>query len=429
MTRTRRQVGGLAGRAGWTGVDQALSALSNLVVTVVVARSVPARSFGSFALAYATYVVVLGLASALGSEALVMRYSASPIERQRRGIGAATGLALSVGVFASGGSLVAAALVAHVAAEAFIGLALAFPALLLQDCWRFAFFTQGRPRDAAINDLVWCGAEALAFATVLLRPGHHSVFAFVVAWGVGAYAAAAFGMLQSGLRPRPAATIEWVRHHRDLLPQLLADFAMLNGSIQVTFYLVAGVAGLTAVAGLRAAQTLLGPLSVILLASRVFAIPEGVRMRNADYSRLLGATRWFAVILVATASVGCAAIWFLPDRLGHAVLGASWAPARSVLAGMAALTIGRAATLAAAVGLRALDNPRRIMLARALTAPMLVAAGAAGAVAAGARGAVGGLAVAQWVGLCIWWYHLRRAFAEGQPSDARVASTTSISPV
>ena len=48
--------------------------------------------------------------------------------------------------------------VGGVVGGAFLGLGIVLPALLLQDCWRYAFFAAGQGRRAFLNDAVWAVA-------------------------------------------------------------------------------------------------------------------------------------------------------------------------------------------------------------------------------------------------------------------------------
>ena len=88
------------------------------------------------------------------------------------------------------------------------------PGLLLQDCWRFAFFASGaaaRPASTTPSGPV------LLPALVLLRSAHLvNVFWFVLAWGAAATVAAAVGPLQARVMPRLLRVWAWLSRHRDL---------------------------------------------------------------------------------------------------------------------------------------------------------------------------------------------------------------------
>ncbi len=74
-------------------------------------------------------------------------------------------------------------------ALAILGLGVAMPGLMLQETWRNAFFAEGRPRTATINDGVRTVIQFGLLAVLLSQPDP-SVFLITLAWGAGALAAA-----------------------------------------------------------------------------------------------------------------------------------------------------------------------------------------------------------------------------------------------
>jgi len=77
-------------------VAQSLSSLTNFVAAVLVARALSPAEFGAFSVAFAAYLVPLGISRALGSEVLVVRFAAQSQEDRRRGVQASAGSALLV---------------------------------------------------------------------------------------------------------------------------------------------------------------------------------------------------------------------------------------------------------------------------------------------------------------------------------------------
>lgn len=408
---SRLPPGSLVRRAGWTTVDQALSSISNLGVTFVVARMSTAEEFGAFALAYTTYVLAVGLSSAIASDPLVIRYARhSGDDPDRADVRSSAGTAIAAGALASVGALVAALVAGPSTLGSFLALAVVFPGLLLQDHWRYVFFAQGRPRSAAANDLVWVAGQALALLLVFRHDDTPSVFSLVLAWGVGASAGAVFGTFQAGARPATPVSTSWLRKHRDLIPQFVLDFLLMAGGIHITFYGVAVVAGLADAGGLRAGQALFGPIGLLLAASRTFALPEAVRRRRASAVDLWRFGRQFGMALASLALLLAIPICLLPDSFGEALLGDAWAHARPLLLPLSILTAARGATVSPLVGLRALEAANRILLARIAFSPLLLLAGITGALVAGAVGAAWGLAAVQTLGIWIWWRHYAIAF-------------------
>lgn len=409
-------------RGGWTLADQALSSLGNLAVTLLVARATSVDAFGAFSLAYISYMCALGLSQAMASEPLIIRFSAAGGDIRRKAIREATGTAIVISGLASVSSLVAGLAVGGTFGSALVALAIVMPGLLLQDCWRFVFFTAAEPRKAAINDSIWCFAELLAFLAVFSQGAHPAVSTLILAWGSGAWVAALAGPLQSGILPSPRKPLSWLRVHLDLIPALSADFLMMTAGVPLSVYVLGAVGGLRAVGGLEAAQTLLGPVAVAMMAARVFAVPECVRLRHRAYGSLPGAIKWLAVVSMAFAALyGVVLGRLVPYSVGIQLLGRSWPSARQLLLPLALMMVARAATIAAMVGLRALDDPRRLLRARLISSPLIFAGGAVGAILGEASGTAIGLALAQWLGVSIWWIEFRRSYAAKCPADIAAA--------
>src|SRR5262245_15550550 len=120
----------LTAKSAWGLADQALSSATNVALTVVIAREVGAADLGAFGVAYAAYLILVGLSRAVCSEPLLVRHG-------QGGARESTGIALSCGVVA-GVLLYGVALVlGGRAGSALVPLALFLPALLLKDAWRY----------------------------------------------------------------------------------------------------------------------------------------------------------------------------------------------------------------------------------------------------------------------------------------------------
>ena len=151
----RRLLGQRAHRLGWGLMDQAVSSLTNFAIVLYAARTVGAAQFGAFSLAYTTYGFVLSASRGLASGPLQVRYSGNDIPAWRRATASCAGTAAVSGLVAGIGALMVALALGGTARAAFIALGLTLPGLMLQDSWRYAFFTLGRGSQAFLNDVVW----------------------------------------------------------------------------------------------------------------------------------------------------------------------------------------------------------------------------------------------------------------------------------
>ena len=126
--------------------DQAASSLSNVLVAILVARSVGAESFGAFGLATVVYGLVLGLVRALVGEPFLGRHSSDPPEVRRGLVPELVGVTLMVALL---GSLVVAVVglgVGGLAGSALTALALILPLVMVQDTYGSPSWSTGPRR-------------------------------------------------------------------------------------------------------------------------------------------------------------------------------------------------------------------------------------------------------------------------------------------
>jgi hypothetical protein len=403
-----------AGRLGWGLADQALSSLTNFLVSLMVAREVGIEQLGIFSLVFTTYLLVLGVSRSVNSDPLLVRYSAAEPPGWRQGTKEATGGAVGLGLLAGAACAIVGAVVGGLLGDALVVLGISLPGLLLQDAWRFAFIAAGRNVHAFLNDLVWAVA-LLPLLVILVATRHSSVIGFELAWAGAGGLAALVGVAQARLRPWPVNPLAWWRRHRDLNGRYLAEFLAVGGVSQLNGYAVTAVAGLSAVGALRAGEILMGPVHVLFMGGNMVAVAEGARIRGRSP---LGLARMS--LLVSGALSGAAALWgltlvLLPDSMGTRLLGPTWYAAAAVVVPYVLLTVGLTASAGPQSGLRALAAARRGLRARLIASPLMLAGALVGAVIDGAVGAAWGMAGGNWAGAAVWWWEFRLAVREGRP--------------
>lgn len=93
-----RKAKDLLTKLGGNLFDQMLSALSNVVLSILVARSVDAAGFGSFSIAFLIYGMAFAAMKSLVGQPLQIKFSAAPQDelRERMSQGAGTTLTVSV---------------------------------------------------------------------------------------------------------------------------------------------------------------------------------------------------------------------------------------------------------------------------------------------------------------------------------------------
>jgi O-antigen/teichoic acid export membrane protein len=412
-----------AGRLGWGLGDQAVSSLTNFAVGIYVARSLGLTDFGIFSLAWVTYGVVLNVSRGLSTDPLVVRFSGVPTELWRAAVARTSGTALLVGLGTGAAAVLAGAAIGGPVGVAFVALGLVLPAVLLQDSWRFAFFAAGQGRKAFSNDLVWGAALVPA---MLVAAQHGTVFGFVLAWGLSAAVAAAYGCVQTQLLPQPGGSRWWLHQQRDLGPRYMVENVSISGASQVRMYGLGAIAGLADVGTVRGAELLMGPFLAVLMGLGLVVVPEAARVlrrsshRLPQFCLLLG-----GVQAVAAMAWGAGLLLLLPDDAGRYVLGSVWSSASALIVPATLSVMNASFQNGATAGLRALGASRRSMRAQLLSATAYVVGGLTGAAAAGALGSSWGIAFATLFAAVVWWWQLRAGLRE---HNARQPSTPGAAP-
>jgi O-antigen/teichoic acid export membrane protein len=399
-------------RLSWGVADQAMSSLTNFLLSIFVARTLGATQFGAFALAYVTYGFAINASRGLSIEPLLIRFSGTDLPTWRRATAGSTGTALLTGLATGILALAAGRIIGGTTGLAFTALGLTLPGLMLQDAWRYAFFAVGRGYHAFVNDTVW--AVILLPALALLKmSGHANVFWFVLAWGGAAAVGAAIGPLQAGVLPNLITARHWLWHHRDLGPRYLAENTGGNAADTVRSYSLSSILGLAAVGYIQAANTLMGPFKIVYFGISLITLPEAARILRRSPRQLplfcaaasaglaVLAAAWTALLLVA-----------LPRGLGHIMLGSLWRPTYPLVLPAGLAITSMCANTGAMLGLHALGSARRSMRVTILIALLVVAGALAGAVTAGITGTMYYAAAAMWSGTLMSWWQLRKALQE-----------------
>jgi O-antigen/teichoic acid export membrane protein len=396
----------IARRIRWGLADQALSSLTNFVLGIVVARTVGLTEFGAFGLAFTGYLMVTGVSRAVTGQPMLIRYSGVATSVWRRGTAAATGTATVIGLASAIGALAIAIAGDGALRAAFLALALVLPGLIVQDAWRFAFFADGRGRDAFLNDLVWAIVQITAYV-IAIALGRGTVFWAVIAWGGAATLAAFIGIAQARVLPRPMAARSWSIEHRDLLPSYIGEVSAYILSGQLVLYAIGLVAGLAVVGALRAAGLLLGPLNVVVQGFYLVAVPEAVKVLHTSTRRFTELCLAAGLILASVAVAWTLFLVFLPESVGRALLGDVWIPAHSVMLawGLSFAAVNLAS--GASIGLRALAAAPRTLRAAVVTSIVAFVGTVAGAMLGGLQGTATAMLITQVFGIGVWWWEFR----------------------
>lgn len=420
--------------------DQAASALSNVLVAVLVARASGPVAFGAFSLAMVASQLAVGATRSLVGEPLLSLYSAGGASERRRLAADLQGTTLLLAAVTSAVLVVVALTIGGVSGSALLALAVVLPLVLVQDTWRFLFIVD-RPGWALVVDLVWLAAVAVA---VPLAPDTADVGWYVVAWGAtGGLGALAGVALMRAWRSVPAESAEapaaseaarasaaarspvgqrphpwrWLVEHRATGGRFLGEFVTARASSDLVLTALGVVAGLAALGAAKASLVYYGLLNTLHAGIYLAVVPEGARRRGrpAELRRVLVVT---SAGLVAVAAAWMVVGLLLPDAWGGHLFGATWGRAEEIMLPMGLAMVLGGVHSGALLGLRSLADARRSLRARLWSTPWMVAGPLAGALVAGAPGFAWGFAAARGVAAVIWWWTFRQALDEVDPAAA-----------
>jgi O-antigen/teichoic acid export membrane protein len=401
--------GQIVRRLSWGVADQAVSSITNFAVSIYVARSLGAEQFGAFSLAYVTYPFVLNASRGLATDPLMVRFTAVDYRTWKRAVAQSSGLAAIVGLTSGLVVLGLAMLLSGYTRMSFLALGLSLPGLMLQDSWRFAFFARGRGGHAFLNDTIWA-VTLIPLLFLVQRSGHANVFWFMLAWGMSATIGALVGPLQARVLPSLLGARDWLLRQRDLGIRFMAEGTAYSAAQQLRSYAIGGILGLAAVGYVQAANTLMGPVMILLLGMGLVTTPEAARIVHRSPRRLIP----FCFLVSAGLAVGGLA-WgvvleiVLPRGAGQWLLGDIWRPTYPLALPQTLFVLGNCFLTGAQAGLHALGAAKRSLRAMLIQSGFYLALGILGAYLDGATGAVLGTALSSWIGAAVWWWQLRAA--------------------
>ena len=413
MTLTGRARGGwtsgLSRRAYWSIVDQGISSTSSFLLVVSVARNSDVKTVGQFLLAYLLYGIVVGVGRAVGGDVLLLRAAERPqdVDRDCRRL---LGLALALSV-AAGAAFVAGAVAAggNALGTSLLAFAVALAPAVFQDALRYCLFAQGRPSLAAANDAIWLGVQVAVTVVLVTVAGAASPATFIFVWGSGALVAGAIGARQTGLLPTRHDLRHWFSEDRARVSSFFTDFVLLSAAAHLTVYVIALIASVEDVAAFRGMMLLFSPLDALFAGIRIMTLPALVRAITPG-----GANIRKLAYLVALTSCGITAGWALliiklPDRVGHAILGATWDVAAPLALAIGVACSAMYAALPLQAGLRALRKARLLVILRAIQTALVFAGVVVGTALAAAQGAAYAFAIASVAGTLLWWHGFSRS--------------------
>ncbi|MFF3330088.1 hypothetical protein ACFYWX_11090 [Streptomyces sp. NPDC002888] len=392
-------------------LDQAVSALTNIAVLVLVARHSEADTFALFATAYVVFSVLLGgFGAYVGQELVLHRGEGQEVRGACRGATAFTaGASAILGALLAGGAV----LVTDDAAV-FAALGLVLPVTLTQDTLRYCFSVLRKPHLALAADVLRLAA---ALPLLLFQPNGASAARTTLVWGLSALPALllSLALLRPHVRGARTSVKRYVsRGH--LGRRFLVEFGVGNATSQLAVLALGLFATPLAVGALRGATTLFGPLNVTFNAATGFGPPLLTRHPAPRRAALLAGTT-----LAAVAAAWGAVLYALPVSWGRQLLGDTWESAAEVLPATGAQYAAMAFGVCGLLALRVL-TPRATLPVQLVFSPVSAGLLLAGYAWTGVEGAAWGLCVGSVLKGAAVWARVARAGATPVGTSAATAS-------
>ncbi len=286
-------------------LSQGLSSVSNLVLGLSIARASSPGEYGAWAVGYTAYAISLHLNRATASTPLILTGDAGG-KASRKDVSGSMGAATLVGLL-GGALMLAIALLlsgsSSALAIAFLGFGVGLPLLLLNDMLRYVNFRNATPGGAALMDLVWLLVQ-VGGLVLLERSGHMSVLTGTLGWTLGAAIALAIGLARLRVLPGVQATRSFLREQRGVSARLVVDSLLTAGSTYLVPSVVAAISGLAAAGALRAGQTLMGGVSIMVMGLTPVLTLESRRALSRGMRPVGIMWRWTMLMAAASAVYG-----------------------------------------------------------------------------------------------------------------------------
>jgi O-antigen/teichoic acid export membrane protein len=184
--------------------------------------------------------------------------------------------------------------------------------------------------------------------------------AVILGWGAGAVMGAIVGLrMQSGSYSWPGVR-EWFAHSRSLSGWMAAQVLVSQLGGQATVLGISAVVGLSALGHLRASQTLLAPLAVVLAVASTIMLPELAAYSRDHLDRLRWAVRRVAVASLIGSGIYASAVLLTDGMLLPSIFGRAFAEGTDLVFPIALAAVAQALAVSPGLGSRALAQGRAV---------------------------------------------------------------------
>ncbi len=398
----------LATRASWNLIDQALYALANMLLVMVVAREMSPDDFGSFSIGFLIYSIGVAVAKAASGQPLQISHSAETPERFRVEVSRSNGATLALALAGSAGLVLAGLILGDATGRVLLAMAICLPGLMIQDNYRMAFFANGQAHFAALIDFVKAVLQfGLLWALIVMDVSEVGIL--TLSWGVAGTLSAVVAAVLLSSWPDPRACVSWFREKGSLVKYLMGMYVLGLGAAQLGQMLIPVFGTARDAGSIRAADTLRGPLNVLGQAALAFAVPEISRRSELGARARLKGMYLLSAAIGVIATVYITVLLLIPDWMGQFFFGESWAGAQSVLLPMGLLSIVAGFCSGPGALLLGMGLAKKTFRINVLKAPVLLGMLVPGTLLWGAPGAAWAMLAAEIVVAPAWYITAIRA--------------------
>lgn len=349
-------------RGSWAVTEQALFAIANLAVNLVLARSLAPESYGAFGFCFATLLLLSSAQDSLLADAMLVLGISKYRDVFASYVGVVVGWhwllsALSAAILALLG-LGAAIADSGTLAATYFAAALGAPGILYMSLARGACYLRERPRSAALGGALNLAGALAGIALLAQAHALDAATAFLVMGAAGLVSGAcmlrrlAVATLGSrtALAPAPVLREHWA-YGRWLLATASANWVTGN----LYYIVLPAAAGLAAGGALSALTLFVRPILTMLTPISLVLIPPLVRAR--------GTPNFVTYLLIALigllAASGCYWALLVLDhgRLVGVIFGGKYDAQAHLLVILGLLPVSAAAARVLTCGLRAIARP------------------------------------------------------------------------
>jgi O-antigen/teichoic acid export membrane protein len=268
----------------WGFVDQGFSSATNFGLSLLAGRLLGPAGLGEVFIGFSAYLLTLGILRRLLTEPLVAASAAGDDNELTRTASHGIALALAAGAASAIGVAFVGLIIPGFVGTGLLLIAPWLLPALVQDYWRNQLFRDRRAAAAAANDGAWLLAMLLA---VPLAWEVRTTWAVVCTWGSGALAAMMLGFLQTKVRsPSPAAAWRWWARNGWPFGRWNAGAGIVaDVTANASAFVISAILGASALGGIRAAQSVFAPLTLIIPAITLPGLPIMTRALASDPAR------------------------------------------------------------------------------------------------------------------------------------------------